>query len=103
MELSKSQLKKARIYYERSHDVVLLENTGYFLICHLPSACVNNKKCTMHARSEHSMRSFPQQFRWDTDLMERVCEHGVGHPDPDEINLDKDGRASHGCDGCCAP
>jgi hypothetical protein len=41
--------------------------------------------------------------------MERVCEHGVGHPDPDHVshirrvkgddyaNVD----AIHGCDGCC--
>jgi hypothetical protein len=31
--------------------------------------------------------------------MERICSHGVGHPDPDEINTDK----THGCDGCCTP
>jgi len=34
--------------------------------------------------------------------MERVCEHGVGHPDPDEYKL-KRGWTEHvnGCDGCC--
>jgi hypothetical protein len=43
----------------------------------------------------------PQLWRSDRGLMERLCEHGVGHPDPDEINLGLGGRAVHGCDGCC--
>jgi hypothetical protein len=37
--------------------------------------------------------------------MERVCTHGIGHPDPDHIAfLPKDKRrweSVHGCDGCC--
>jgi hypothetical protein len=35
--------------------------------------------------------------------MERVCEHGVGHVDPDEINDDFIVRSRHEekCDGCC--
>lgn len=57
--------------------------------------------CTIHKNSEHSMRDFKQRWRSDRALMERVCEHGVGHPDPDEIGLDESGRGVHGCDGCC--
>jgi hypothetical protein len=42
--------------------------------------------------------------------MERICEHGVGHPDPDHLDFvrhTKGGAAAetesvHGCDGCCA-
>ena len=101
MQLTKSRLRKLKKHYEQTNDVVLLENTDNFIVCHLPNVCVDDKKCTMHATSDHSMRSFPQHFRWDKMLMERTCPHGVGHPDPDEINLDKNGRASHGCDGCC--
>jgi hypothetical protein len=39
--------------------------------------------------------------------MERICSHGVGHPDPDDIafkfenGLD-DAMGVHGCDGCCS-
>jgi hypothetical protein len=47
------------------------------------------------------MRAFPQLWRGDKNMMERICSHGIGHPDPDEINLDKNGRGIHGCDGCC--
>lgn len=57
--------------------------------------------CTIHKPSDHRMRSFKQRWRNDRALMERVCEHGIGHPDPDEIGLDESGRGVHGCDGCC--
>ena len=34
--------------------------------------------------------------------MERMCPHGVGHPDPDDVtNLGEDVIGIHGCDGCC--
>jgi hypothetical protein len=33
--------------------------------------------------------------------MERICEHGIGHPDPDQIMRDEAGWV-HGCDGCCS-
>jgi hypothetical protein len=57
--------------------------------------------CTVHKPSDHGMRSMKQRWRADRALMERVCEHGIGHPDPDEIGLDESGRGVHGCDGCC--
>ena len=58
--------------------------------------------CTLHNRTKHGMRSFPQLWRADRKIMERLCPHGIGHPDPDEykiiVGID-DGV--HGCDGCC--
>lgn len=57
--------------------------------------------CTIHKPSDHRMRGFKQKWRADRALMERICEHGIGHPDPDEIGLDESGRGVHGCDGCC--
>ena len=54
--------------------------------------------CTIHYRSNQSMRAFPQHWRGDRGFMERICPHGTGHPDPDEIVEDK----VHGCDGCCS-
>lgn len=58
--------------------------------------------CTIHNMSDHSMREFPQHFRYDRGIMERICTHGIGHPDPDDYKIilgDDDGI--HGCDGCC--
>jgi hypothetical protein len=55
------------------------------------------------------MQDFPQHFRFDRALMERTCPHGVGHPDPDDLEYKRlflgDEEAAwesvHGCDGCC--
>lgn len=53
--------------------------------------------CTVHKRSDHPMRHFPQHYRSDRGIMERTCPHGIGHPDPDDRTTD----TVHGCDGCC--
>jgi len=54
------------------------------------------------------MKEWPQNWRAEVG-MERICEHGVGHPDPDSVAYtrrtkgdDAAGAQSvHGCDGCC--
>lgn len=64
--------------------------------------------CCLHAPSNHVMRDFPLQYRGDTGLMERICTHGIGHPDPDDLAY-RESRLPgsswawgvHGCDGCC--
>ena len=39
--------------------------------------------------------------------MERLCKHGTGHPDPDDlafkesIGIDIKVESIHGCCGCC--
>lgn len=75
---------------------IQLEHSNMWFTCHSDTQC-KGEFCTMHNRSDHSMRSFPQNWRTDRGIMERICEHGVGHPDPDEITTDR----KHGCDGCC--
>ena len=69
---------------------------------HRPNQCLNDSGCTIHTPSEHHMISWPQLWRDDRGIMERVCPHEIGHPDPDEIFLD-DFTTIHGCDGCCTP
>lgn len=68
----------------------------FFLTVHEEGTCAG-EYCTIHNRSNHSMRSFPQHWRGDIGIMERRCPHGIGHPDPDEIKE----HSGHGCDGCC--
>lgn len=53
--------------------------------------------CCIHNPSDHAMRDFPRYWRADRGLMERICPHGVGHPDPDQRFAD----TTHGCCGCC--
>lgn len=80
-----------------------LEHSTFVMHCHEETRC-RGDYCTLHNRSNHHMRFFRQQWRPDRGIIERVCNHGIGHPDPDEyrvrVGLD-DGV--HGCDGCCAP
>ncbi len=62
-------------------------------------------RCIVHNPSEGIHRDYPVYWRGDLGILERICEHGVGHPDPDQfywlsINGQM-GRAIHGCDGCC--
>ena len=54
--------------------------------------------CCIHAPSAHHMRSWPQVWRADRGLVERLCPHGTGHPDPDDL---RGSTAVHTCDGCC--
>jgi len=77
---------------------------------HDPSIC-EGENCCIHNPSDHHMRGFKQNYRLDRGLMERICPHGVGHPDPDHLDFVERVRgkeaarveAVHGCDGCCKP
>ena len=85
----------------RRKKLYLEHSTKYFAMVHDVEKC-EGQPCTAHNRSEHSMRGFMQSWREDIGVMERICEHGIGHPDPDEFKLttgEYDGV--HGCDGCC--
>lgn len=57
--------------------------------------------CTIHNFSDHHMVDWPQNWRpgFSRPYMERICPHGIGHPDPDEINFED--FQLHACDGCC--
>lgn len=70
---------------------------------HSPEKCAE-RPCAWHNPSDHHMRDWPKHFRADRYLTERLCPHGIGHPDPDDqAYLESIGRADgvHGCDGCC--
>ena len=88
-------------------DGVALEHVEGFVLnnVHAESDCAG-RPCPVHNRTDHSMRSFPQHFRSDNGLMERICGHGIGHPDPDALPFYEErgigGMGVHGCDGCCS-
>lgn len=84
----------------------LLENTDIAIgNTHSPRMCEAQPGCPIHKLTSHHMRSWPQWFREDNGLMERTCEHGIGHPDPDGLHyflsLGMTYMGVHGCDGCC--
>lgn len=67
--------------------------------------------CPFHNPSDHHMTEWRKHIRYDKFcLVERTCEHGIGHPDPDsasfiaEVNPQASGSIwIHSCDGCCYP
>ena len=83
--------------------------TGQRLWVHSKEDC-KGEHCVIHKPSEHAMRYFPTHWRDDRKLMERICPHGIGHPDPDDLAFKRshygdefaNAEGIHGCDGCCA-
>jgi hypothetical protein len=67
---------------------------------HSPDQC-KGKHCPVHNPSDHHMKDWPQYFRSDRSITERLCPHGTGHPDPDDPKA-KGRESVHGCDGCCS-
>jgi hypothetical protein len=82
------------------------ERGPHVLRVHPASACADDEACVIHKPSDHRMREWPLNWRDDTKVMERLCPHGVGHPDPDATAFGESKGQTHygvhGCDGCCA-
>lgn len=75
------------------------------LIIHGPAKC-RGSHCPFHNPSDHPLNRARINVRLDkAGLVERVCQHGVGHDDPDSVAyLRSQGHTwagTHGCDGCC--
>lgn len=86
---------------------------GRTLKTHGKDQC-SGESCCIHNPSVHPLADAPLDWRPERALIERVCDHGVHHPDPDDrahwerkIGTDPvaeeflDARAEHPCDGCC--
>mgnify|MGYP003584908535 CR=1 FL=1 len=83
-------------------ELVTLENSDETLHVHDASVCYG-EVCTVHNRSDHHMRGWPQHWRSDEAMMERICPHSIGHYDPDEYKIWSGLDAGfHSCDGCCS-
>lgn len=65
------------------HVVVQLPAGVRAMVVHDATACTG-RECVIHNPTEHPMRRFPLHWRADRAIFERLCPHGVGHPDPDQ-------------------
>lgn len=78
---------------------------------HSRKHCQNRElPCVVHSPSAHKMSGWPLRWCSDTQVMERMCPHDIGHPDPDHIAYVQSSQefytsystgADHECDGCC--
>lgn len=69
-------------------------------------AC-EGRGCAIHSHpSDHRLNAAPLNWREDRGILERICKHGVGHPDHDAatylVSIGQGFENIHGCDGCCA-
>lgn len=94
-----------------SYDRVYVTGTGVVLLyLHERTEECIAYGCVIHNPTDPHTE-FPTHWRWDRKFMERICPHGVGHPDTNQINFIRRTRGEaaaqaesvHGCDGCCAP
>lgn len=74
---------------------------GEVITTHTAKWC-EDEICCIHSPSGHHMNQWRQHWRDDRQIMERLCPHGIGHPDPDDLTIRLHrGSGIHGCDGCC--
>lgn len=96
-------------YYDPVENVYHLGNGKILKNIHPISQCeIREGFCPMHTPSDHHMREWSAFWRYDIGVLERICPHGIGHPDPDALEYHRwqtgkqnPWQASHGCDGCC--
>lgn len=78
---------------------------GHLTHVHDPRDC-QGRGCAIHNHpSAHKLRNAPLNWRGDRGILERICAHGVGHPDWDAaqylVSIGRGYESVHGCDGCC--
>lgn len=66
----------------------------------------HGRPCVIHRPTNHRMRKWPLAWRDEPGIFDRVCAHGISHPDPDQFDYWRsEGLMHHGmhsCDSCCA-
>lgn len=85
----------------------LTDDSGKVWVVHKADVCAG-QACAIHNPSDHAMKDMRMVLREDPfkyAMPERVCPHGIGHPDPDSVawyaQRGTHGMGLHGCDGCC--
>ena len=83
-------------YWTELGDGYVLANT------HNPKLC-KGRGCAIHNHpSDHPLKEAPLNWREDRGILERICKHGVCHPDLDAaLYLASIGKGVENVHGCC--
>lgn len=90
------------------HDAIFLPD-GTLLQTH-PKWMCGTGFCCIHNPSDHPLRDAPMFWIDQFKSMDRLCSHGVRHPDPDDFafkvrvgvpHLLLSVIGAHECDHCC--
>lgn len=89
------------------HSDALLPDGSVLTRVHPATQCAGTT-CWIHTPTEHAMRDWPINLRTDRGFLfvERICQHGIGHPDPDQVEFLRarfgaEGASAHLAHGCC--
>lgn len=66
-----------------TNDIIGLRD-GRTMLVHPPTAC-ERTPCCVHNPSAHPLSAAQLSWNAFTRSMERTCQHGRGHPDPDDL------------------
>lgn len=71
-----------------------------------PAENCRGRWCVIHWPKPSHMNKWPLHWRDDRGIFERICTHGVGHPDHSQTDFWEETGQSHqgihGCDFCCS-
>lgn len=68
---------------------------------HDPEKCAG-ETCVVHNPTKHYMSDWDLHWYSELGVFVRICEHGLGHPDPDQdAYIQRIGIPRHICCGCC--
>lgn len=100
-------LAEAASLKERGLEPFLLSGRQGMMAVHHETLCY--PPCPVHAPSDHRLNEAPLIWRADRRMFERMCSHGTGHPDPDDLAFKEKTMSEQmyksrafGIHGCCA-
>jgi hypothetical protein len=107
LEIGRGLMDRPRIRVEHVNWFGANEGVKWVYV-HDPSECAGQRRCPIHKPHDWiaNVEDWPYVWRSDIGLLERLCKHGVGHPDKDQDEYlaatGRDADVVHGCCGCCA-
>lgn len=79
-------------------DDILLHQVHSYSVC-------RGRECIIHRPDRRDSDLWPLLWREDRGIFERICPHGVGHPDRAQrdywLRTEQEHNFIHGCDFCC--
>lgn len=89
MDKDKAQLDALSVYHPpaRLYQDYTDDYGNRIIHVHAPTKECFERGCTIHNHSEAAKKQGKQLWRHDRQMFERVCEHGVGQPDYDQITF----------------
>lgn len=97
--------KYSKPYFDKDKNAFYDSVGGKVIYIHNKKNC-KGRGCPVHHPSDHEMKKWPMSWNLQVLSMERVCEHGIRHPDPDDYKFRQDNQIdipdhAKDCDGCC--